>query len=369
MRVGGRRRMHGCGGAGGGLVAGANVVEEALVLVGNPVAVEVRRGGRVESRHRAAFAVRDAEGAVVMQGGEAQAPVFPRSAIKPLQALPLLETGAADAFGVSDAEIALACGSHGGEPGHVATAAAWLARLGLDETALACGPHLPSHAATADALRRRGEAPSRLHNNCSGKHCGMLATARHRREPIKGYAASDHPVQGRIRAVLEAMSDAALPDDPGVDGCGVPTWPLPLDALGLAAARLAAPDLHARERRLAIERVHRAMRARPDQVAGSGRLCTVLMRTAPHLLVKTGAEGVFIAAWPERRLGLALKVEDGAMRAAEVALLALLHPIGALDAAAIAALEGFARPSLRNHEGDIVGDIRPAPGWLEAATS
>jgi L-asparaginase II len=167
-----------------------------------PVAVEVTRGIRVESRHRVALVVADAAGEVRLAVGDPDVRVFPRSAVKPIQAIPLVESGAADAFALDATELALACASHGGEAGHLLTVTAWLKRLGLDADALACGAHLPSHPPTAAAMQRRGEAPSRAHNNCSGKHTGMLTTAVHLVEPTQGYELPDHPVQLRIRAVL-----------------------------------------------------------------------------------------------------------------------------------------------------------------------
>ncbi|HET6519499.1 MAG TPA: asparaginase [Geminicoccaceae bacterium] len=335
----------------------------------DPVAVEVLRGGRIESRHRAAAAVADAAGRVVLAVGEVGRPVYPRSAIKPLQALPLVETGAADRFGIGPAELALACASHGGEPRHVEAVRAWLARLGLDEGALRCGAHPPSHAASTERLIRDGAAPTPAHNNCSGKHTGMLATALHLGEDLAGYLAPSHPVQRRVAAVLADMAGAE-PDEPGIDGCGLPNWPLPLRALATAMARLGDPAAGglAPERARACGRIRAAMTAHPEMVAGEGRACTAIMAAAPHLLVKTGAEGVYMAAWPARGLGLALKVEDGAGRASPVALLALFERLGALDDGGDArdALAPVARPVLRNHAGTVVGGLRPVPGWPPA---
>jgi L-asparaginase II len=335
----------------------------------DPVAVEVLRGDRVESRHRAAAAVADAAGRLVLAVGDVARPVYPRSAIKPLQALPLVETGAADRYGVCPAELALACASHGGEPRHVEAVRAWLARLGLDEGALRCGAHPPSHAPSAERLAREGASPTPAHNNCSGKHAGMLATALHLGEDPAGYLAPSHPVQLRVRAALADMAGTE-PDEPGVDGCGLPNWPVPLRAFATAMARLGDPAGVglAPERVRACARIRAAMTAHPEMVAGEGRACTAIMAAAPHLLVKTGAEGVYVAAWPARGLGLALKVEDGAGRASPVALLALLDRLGALeDDAARGALAPLARPALRNHAGTVVGGLRPAPDWLPAS--
>lgn len=329
-----------------------------------PVAVEVWRGERVESRHRASLAVVDRDGRCVLAVGEPETPVYPRSAIKPLQAIPLVESGAADAFGLEEADLALACASHGGEPAHLRRVSAWLARLGLDEPALACGPHPPSHAPSAELLTARGERPSRLHNNCSGKHAGMLTLARHLGAPEAGYEQPEHPVQRAVRAVLDALTDGGPLDPPAIDGCGVPTWAVPLRALALSFARFGTPDALPPARAEACRRIALAMLREPLMVAGSGRLCTALLELGGGVIAKTGAEGVYAAALPGSGLGLALKVEDGAARAAEVALLAALTRLGWLTGPVLRDLARFARPTLRNHAGTEVGSIRPAPGWL-----
>ena len=328
----------------------------------DPVAVLVRRGDLVESVHRVAYAVADAGGTLLQHEGDVRRPVFPRSSVKPLQALPLVESGAAERFALSERELALACASHGGEPMHTEIVAAWLARIGLDPSALECGAHAPSHEATARQLIEQRRPPSPLHNNCSGKHAGMLTLALHLGAPTAGYIAPDHPVQLRISALLAAMSGASLAP-PAIDGCGVPTHAMPLAGLATAMARLTDPGPAAPGRAEACARVRAAMAAHPLLVAGSGRACSVIMAAAPGVLVKTGAEGVYVAALPERRLGLALKVDDGAGRAAVVALVALLARLGALDPAA-PALADLAAPVLRNHAGRVVGRIEPAPGWL-----
>lgn len=331
-----------------------------------PVAVEVWRGERVESRHRATLALVDRSGRVVAAVGEPDQPVFPRSAIKPLQALPLVESGAADAAGLGQRELALACASHGGEPVHVGLVEAWLGRLGVGEDALACGPHPPLHGPSAEALWAAGERPGRRHNNCSGKHAGMLTLARHLGAPEAGYERPDHPVQRAIRAALDELTDGAPLDPPAIDGCGVPTWALPLRALALGFARLATPDGLAPARAAAARRLTLAMIREPLLVAGSGRLCTALLELGGGLVAKTGAEGVYAAALPGSGLGLAIKVEDGATRAAEVALLAVLFELGWLPPSACRDLARFARPILRNHAGAEVGRIQPAPSWTLA---
>lgn len=320
----------------------------------SPVAVEVWRSTTVESRHRVQLAVATTDGRVLHRQGATDVSMFPRSALKPLQALPFIETGAADASGSDAAEIALACASHGGEPMHVERVLAWLERLGLGAPDLECGAHAPAYAAAADALKAKGAAPTAAHNNCSGKHTAMLATARHLGEPTRGYLAPDHPVQRRVRQTLEHLLGEALPE-PAVDGCGVPNWPMTVGGLARAMAR----SLH---HGASAERIRHAMRAHPDLVAGTGRLCTALMTHLPDIVAKTGAEGVFVALLPRQGLALALKAEDGASRAAEVALLAVLAKL-LPNEPGFEALAPFARPTLQNVAGKAVGRILPAPGW------
>ncbi|MBF0307022.1 MAG: asparaginase [Alphaproteobacteria bacterium] len=312
----------------------------------NPVLVEITRGDRVESIHRGAIAVADPSGALVDTLGEVDRPVFPRSAVKPLQALPLLESGAP----VTVAEIALACASHSGEPRHVEAVAAWLARLGLGPADLECGAQWPINPQAARAL---SASPSALHNNCSGKHAGFLATARHFGEPTGGYIAPDHPVQRRVTATLAEMTGMARMEW-GIDGCGIPTHAIPLANLARAMAHLADPSTLPPQRAAAARRVAAAMTAEPFLVAGTGRICTDLMTAAPGIIAKGGAEGVYMAALPARGLGIAIKIDDGAGRAAEAALLGILTRLGALDAETA---ERLRRPIL-NVAGRVVGEVR-----------
>lgn len=327
-----------------------------------PIAVQVWRGPLAESEHRVACAVADADGRLVAGWGELSRPVYPRSAVKPLQALPLVETGAADRFAVGDPELALACASHGGEPVHVETARRWLDRIGLSADDLECGSHWPSHEASMRNLVARGETPSALHNNCSGKHAGMLTTARHLGEPHQGYVSSIHPVQRRIRAILEDLGGASLADAPiGIDGCSIPTLGMPLDALARAMARLGTPDGLAPARAAACRRIAAAMLAHPYMVAGEGRVCTALMQAGGgRILSKAGAEGVYMAALPHRGIGIAVKALDGGARAANAALGAVLEHLGVLDDAIRAAIAPFAQPTLANWRWITTGRIAAA---------
>ncbi len=334
----------------------------------DPVAVEVTRGGAVESLHRAACAVADAQARVVYAWGDVARPVYPRSAIKQIQALPLVETGAAERFGVDDAELALACASHGGEPDHIAVVEAWLARLGLSEGDLECGAHAPMHPPTAEALLGNAAKPSQLHNNCSGKHAGLLTTALHLGEPTRGYIREDHPVQQRIARVIGAMSGLDVSRAPvAIDGCSIPTIGMPLTGLATAMARFADPSALDAQRAAAVRRVQAAMAARPAMVAGTGRFCTALIAgSGGNVLAKTGAEGVYAVALPALGLGVALKVEDGATRAAEVAVVAVLRRLGALDHGLAERLADFVVAPVVNRAGLRVGEVRPAADWPAA---
>ena len=323
----------------------------------NPILIELTRGGLVESAHAGAVALLRATGEVVASIGDIAAPAFPRSAIKPLQALPLLETGAAERFAFGAPEIAIASGSHSGTAAHVAVVRSMLTRAGLPETALGCGSHEPMDGAAARDLVRAGRAPTALHHNCSGKHAAMLATAVHLGEPTEGYWRPDHPVQVRIRRVLEDLTEAKLDARVcGIDGCSVPNWAIPLGNLARAFARLATGEGLGPERARWCAAIAEACWAHPDLVAGAGRLDTLIMQRLPRkVLVKGGAEGACAGAFPERGLGFALKIADGAKRAADAvaaALIARLYPQA----------QGLGpSPVITNWRGLEVGQVRISP--------
>lgn len=330
----------------------------------SPILVEVTRGDMVESVHRGSVAVVDTMAKVALRWGNINTAVYPRSAVKALQAVPLVESGAADAFGLSDAELAIACASHSGEARHVDTVRNWLTRIGLSEQDLACGAHWPRHhQATLHAMVRAGTAPRDIHNNCSGKHAGMLSVAHHLNEPLAGYTQPTHPVQQRILGILESMCGLDLSQAArGTDGCSVPTWAVPLSNLAYAFARIAAPDDLPSARAEAVRRLRKAVAAEPFMVAGTDRYCTRLMTVAGEkIFVKTGAEGVFCAALPEYGLGIALKCDDGAARGAQYMLTAVLKRVGALDDDMAAQLDALVKVPIENCNGALVGMIRPAP--------
>jgi len=329
--------------------------------LGNPVLVEVLRGDVVESRHRGAFAVCDAGGRIVLEAGDVARPVFPRSAVKAIQALPLVESGAADALGFGDRELALACASHSGEAPHVELSRSMLARAGLDQSALECGSHWPTDHDATLALARAGAAPSGLHNNCSGKHAGFLCTCRHLGMATAGYVEARHPMQELVRAVMEEVTGAAHgPGNRAVDGCSIPTYAVPLASLARGFARMATGSGLPPGRAAAARRLLAACMAEPFNVAGTGRADTRLMSQAPgRVFTKSGAEGVFCAALPELGLGLALKCDDGAGRAAEAMLAALLARLLEADESLSSWLDLQARPPVPSRKGAAVGTIRP----------
>ena len=327
----------------------------------NPILVEATRGERVESRHRGSVAVVDADGAALLRIGDVEAPVFPRSAVKAMQALPFVESGAADAYGFGDRELALASSSHSGEPAHLERAAAMLAAAGLDGHALECGAHW-SHRQEVliEQVRSRAE-PTALHNNCSGKHAGFLCTACHLGIDHAGYVGYGHPVQAEIRGVLQDLTGAPLGTDAcGTDGCSIPTYAVPLDRLAHGFARMATGAGLGPARAAASRRLLSACMAEPFYVAGTGRFCTRLMAMAPgRIFAKTGAEGVFCAVLPEEGLGIALKCDDGATRAAETMIAAVLARL-VTDADLAGRLRDLATHRLRNVNGLDVGEVRPA---------
>jgi L-asparaginase II len=297
----------------------------------NPVLVDLTRGALVESRHAGAVAVVRASGEVVASIGDIAAPIYPRSAIKPLQAIVCVETGAADRFGFGPQEIVLASASHSGLPGQADLVRSMLERAGLSAHALGCGVHDPLDAAATRELVRARIEPSALNHNCSGKHAAMLATAVHMGEPTEGYWRPNHLVQVRIAHVLAEMTGAALGADVcGIDGCSVPNWAIPLSGLAQAFARFATGQGVSAGRAAACRRIADACWAHPDLIAGPGRLDTKVMTRLPNLvLTKGGAEGAYCGAFPELGLGFALKIDDGAKRAAEavaIAVISKIHP-------------------------------------------
>lgn len=328
----------------------------------NPVLVEARRGDFVERCHRGAYAVCDATGAVVAAVGDIDRVFLPRSATKMIQALPMVESGAAAAMGVDARRMALACASHVGSAAHAGLAGAWLGAMGLSEADLLCGAHQPDDPDEAHALRSAGRAPGQLHNNCSGKHTGFLCLACHIGGPTADYIAIDHPVQV---AVAEAFAEVTRQDAPlawAADGCSAPNFAATAAQLAGAMARYADPATGFRGIRAgAAATLRDAMMAHPDAVSGEGRASTALMRAARgRAAVKGGAEGCYVAILPQRGLGIALKIDDGSTPAAEIAMASLLARFGAIDADD-PAVEPWLAPRVLNRRGLDLGRIRATP--------
>lgn len=325
-----------------------------------PLCVRVWRGDEIESVHRVHAAVVDVGEGLVRSHGEPRRRAFLRSSAKPVQAIPLVERGLVDRFGLTAEEIAVMTASHNAEPYHLEAVRSILRKADIEEAALQCGPHEPMHARSAQALRAAGESPGAIHNNCSGKHAGMLATCRAEGWPLETYRQPDHPLQLRIRTLVRELSGV---DDieigVAVDGCGAATFSLPIAAMATMFAQLAAAD-RTRDDDLgrAVGVIFDAMATCPEYVAGSDRLCTEVMRAhGARTIVKTGAEGVYAAARRQRNRGLALKVADGARRAQDVALITLLEELEWVAPVSDTPLERFLRPGLSNWGGEPVGWI------------
>jgi len=342
----------------------------------NPILVDVLRGGHVESQHCGAVAVLDVDGGVLAAIGDIERVVFPRSAIKVLQALPLVASGAADRLQLDEAELALTCASHGGEALHASTVAAMLAKAGLGSDCLECGTHWPYNELASRELAASGARPSALHNNCSGKHAGFLCLACelagpgvNLRQYVKGYVQPDHPVMREVTAALEAATGALLHAAPrGTDGCSIPAFAIPLRRLALAFARVGSGVGLSADHARAAKRLRQAVASAPFMVAGSGRMDTRVMdRLGARVFMKVGAEGMYCAALPERGLGVAIKIADGNnARAAEVVVAAVIEACLPLNSDDAAFMRGFSDCTLRNWRGTEVGALR-ASAALRAA--
>ena len=330
----------------------------------NPLLIEITRGNMTESAHRGAFVIVRDQHAVVGRAGDIDFPIYPRSAVKPLQALPLIESGAADRWHLLDHELALSCASHNAEPRHVDSVLAWLKKAGLSERDLACGPHAPISESARDDLLLQNIRPGRVHNNCSGKHAGFLSTAAHLGEPTAGYLELEHPIQQRVKKVLTEITDSALDEATvGVDGCGAPVFGMSLRGLALAMARYGTGAGLSGPRAQAADRLYRAMVREPRMVAGTARWCTLVMKiTGERLVVKGGAEGVYCAIVPGQRIGMALKIDDGGSRAAEALMGLLLVRYAGLGSDLSAGIKKLSFPEIFNAEGKEVGTTRPSGG-------
>ena len=324
--------------------------------------VELWRGGLLESTHQGHAVLCDESGQIVRAWGDPDRIIFPRSSCKMIQALPLVESGAADAHGLTPAHLALSCASHQGAALHVNMARDWLAGLGLAEPDLRCGSHEPYDRAERDRLICDHEGPCQLHNNCSGKHSGFLTVTKHLKAGPE-YVEIDHPLQKAIRAATEEVTGETVAGY-GIDGCSAPNFAMSIKGLAGAMSRFAAAGESGDTRQRAMHRLTRAMASYPELVAGEGRSCTELMRAMEgRVTIKTGAEAVFVAILPEKRLGLALKIEDGNSRASEAALVGILSKLGVLEAAHPMAQKRLPAPQT-NCRGFTTGELRLSAGFL-----
>lgn len=333
--------------------------------------VEVTRNGTVESSHFGSAVVCDYRGNVIESWGDIQKVIFPRSALKPMLAIDLVESGAGDHYELSDAELALACSSHQGEPMHQKLVKAWLGRLGLTPEHLACGAVLPDDIESASKLLVAGEQGCRIHHNCSGKHAGFLTTALHLDMPLEDFHLVDHPLQQLSLDSLSVLAEIDLRQYPiGIDGCGFPAPTMPLVELARTVARFANPSNLSDNRAKAILRLHQAIINEPFYAAGHGTIVSELTQiTKGAVLAKTGAEGILTAALPEQGLGVALKIVDGNSRARSAALLAILNHLGALSDTEKNLLQAHSTPQIINSRGLVVGEIRPAHSWMPDGTN
>lgn len=318
----------------------------------NPVIANVFRGAIVESSHRGAFAVVNLQKQIVAQSGDIQTPIFPRSAIKAFQCLPLIESGGAARFKLNDEEIALCCSSHNGEAEHVRVAHSILQKAGCDEMSYECGAHMPSSKEATFELVREGKQPRQIHNNCSGKHAGMLALATHLGIASKDYVKVEHGVQRKVAEILQRYCEVNIADAPmGIDGCSVPNWAMPLYNTALGFAKLCDT------KNQSAAWIIRAARSHPFMIAGTNRFDTKVMQAVPRLFIKVGAEGVFCGCIPHAGLGFALKCDDGATRGAEVAVAKVLAELDVWTSEEKQILLNFASEQLTNWRKIAVGQI------------
>ncbi|AWB43631.1 L-asparaginase [Paenibacillus sp. CAA11] len=325
-------------------------------------AIQVYRGSYLESTHHIHVAVVHASGKLLYAYGDPYRRTFPRSSMKPFQAVPLIETGAAQAYSYSASDISLSCASHSGEVIHRSAVLDILSRAHLEEEDLQCGTHEPRDKESYKQLIREGKELTPVFSNCSGKHSGMLVTALYMGEDIKTYREVTHPVQQRILKVISDVCDIPAEEiELSVDGCGVPVHRLPLYNTALGFARLAQPEEQVSAgRAAALSTIREAMTAHPEMVAGTKRLDTDLMRAfGGRVVAKVGAEGVQCMGITDLGIGIAIKTEDGTARAAGVAAMEVLRQLGVADEAAYEKLKDYAHAPVYNARNEVIGVIEP----------
>jgi L-asparaginase II len=326
----------------------------------NPVLAEVVRGNWVENRHRGAFVVMDADGQIIASAGDIERPVFPRSAIKSMQALAMFDRHAIEKFHQTSEELALACASHHGEDAHVAGVSHFLDRMGLSVADLECGAHMPTNGAAREAVRVSGQGPSALHNNCSGKHAGMLSVALAMGVPTMDYVSREHDVQRAVRASVEAVIGESLTEDRcGTDGCSIPTWAAPLRAWALGFARMSSGKGLDAGHAAAATALFDAATSHPHLVAGTGHFDTLVMEAfGGRVMQKVGADGVQCGAIRDKGWGYALKCDDGHIAASQAMIAGVLLQYADPDAGQKAVLEKFARQEVKSVRKAVIGELR-----------
>jgi L-asparaginase II len=333
----------------------------------DPIAVEVTRGPAVESAHAGAMCIVDVSGMVLASTGDINRAVFPRSSVKLIQALPLIETGAADALDFSNEELALICGSHTGETKHTELVSKILKKVQLDENALECAPQWPRRGEDKAALNKLDKEPSRLHNQCSGKHAGFLCLADHNDWPVEGYAKADHPAQKLIRQTMEELTGKLHKSEmQGADGCSMPTYALPMKTLAYAFSRLATGSGLTKERLAAVRRLMRACQLHPELASGQDMFDASVMKTlGSRIYLKSGAEGIICASLPSMGLGIIVKCTDGAERAARVMMGSVIEALIPLAEQERRALNPVFYPAITDMAGEPVGQLMPSDDFLD----
>lgn len=321
------------------------------------IVAKVYRGDLVDLTHIGHVAVVDDAGKLLYYYGNPQRMTFARSSAKPMQAIPVVESGALDAYGITDRELALICASHSGESFHVEAVRSILQKAGLDESYLQCGTHYPFAEYAAAELRSRNQKPAEVHCNCSGKHSGMLITAKHLAEDLDTYYKLEHPAQQRI---MNTIGQVCAYDEnkiiTAIDGCGVPVHAMPLQAFAQGFARLSKPEVFGAQREAAVRRITGAMTAYPEMVAGTDRFCTDLMKACGgRLFAKSGAAAYYAIGLQDQGIGISFKIEDAASKISFALVLAVLKKLDLISAAELKNLEKYHILQEKNHKGEIVG--------------
>lgn len=332
-------------------------------MIANPVLAEFVRGNAVENLHRGAFCVADAEGTTIASQGDIDRLIFPRSAIKSLQALAIFRSGADLKFALTDKDLAIACASHHAQAEHVDVVGAFLDRIAQSVSDLECGAHVPTNKDARNQMKSQGATPTAIHNNCSGKHSGMLAVAQALTLSPKGYISSNHPVQQLVKSCVEAVIGTKLTEDAcGTDGCSIPTYAAPLRNFAQGFAKLASGQNLDTADAIAGKRLFDAMTSYPSLVAGSNAADTVIMEAfGDNVVLKIGAEGVFCGAIRDKGWGFALKCDDGNMKAAEAMVAGLLSSIASPSAKQREVLEKRKNQTSENWNKIEVGTLRATP--------